>query len=72
MWEDVKHGLIYGSQNFVADLKARFLDGKKDEELPQRNLLLRPVDPQLFWHFIRCKILNGQQSCQHLWGASSG
>lgn len=47
IWENVKYGLIYGSQHFVADLKARFLDGKKDEELPQRNRLLRPVDPQL-------------------------
>jgi hypothetical protein len=47
MWEDVKHGFIYGSQNFVADLKARFLEGKKDAELSQRNRLLRPVDPGL-------------------------
>ncbi len=46
MWEDVKHGFIFGSQDFVADLKARFLDGKNDEELPQRNRLLRPDDPQ--------------------------
>ncbi len=46
IWEDVKHGFIYGSQNFVADLKARFLDDKKDAELPQRNRLLQPVDPQ--------------------------
>jgi REP element-mobilizing transposase RayT len=46
-WEDVKHGFIYGSQCFVEDLKARFLDDKKDVELPQRNRLLRPFDPQL-------------------------
>jgi REP element-mobilizing transposase RayT len=47
IWEDVKHGFIYGSQDFVADLKARFLDDKKDVELPQRNLLLHSVDSQL-------------------------
>jgi REP element-mobilizing transposase RayT len=47
IWEDVRHGFIYGSQDFVADLKARFLDDKKDVELPQRNRLLKPVDSQL-------------------------
>lgn len=47
IWENVKHGFIYGSRNFVSDLKARFLDGEKDEELPQRNRLLRTEDPQL-------------------------
>jgi hypothetical protein len=47
IWEDLKHGIIYGSQDFVADLKDRFLDEKKDVELPQRNRLLQPVDPKL-------------------------
>jgi len=46
-WEDVKHGLIYGSQDFVADLKARFLEDKKDVELPQHNSLFREFDPDL-------------------------
>jgi putative transposase len=45
-WEDVKHGFIYGSQNFIDDIKARFWSDKKDVELPQRNSLLRPVDPR--------------------------
>ena len=40
VWEDVKHGFIYGSQDFVADLKARF-SGDKDVELPHHNRLLR-------------------------------
>lgn len=46
-WEDVKHGFIYGSQDFVADLRSRFTgdNDKKDEELPQRSRLLRSVDP---------------------------
>jgi putative transposase len=47
IWEDVKHGFIYGSQDFVADLKSRFLGAKKDVELPQRNRLMRAIDPQL-------------------------
>ncbi|MEJ2156487.1 MAG: transposase [Desulfobacteraceae bacterium] len=45
LWEDVRHGFIYGSQNFVENLKARFLDSGKDVELTERNRLLRPVDP---------------------------
>lgn len=47
VWEDVKHGLIFGSQDFVRDLKSRFSGDKKDEELPQQNVLLRADDPQL-------------------------
>jgi len=46
-WEDVKHGLIYGSQDFIVDLKARFLEDKKDAELPQHNSLFREFDPDL-------------------------
>lgn len=45
--EDVRHGLIYGSRYFVADLKARFLSDKGDAELPQKNRLLRAADPQV-------------------------
>ena len=47
VWEDVKHGLIYGSQGFVSDLKVRFLEGKKDVELPQHNSLFREFDSDL-------------------------
>jgi len=39
-WEDVKHGLVYGSQNFVEHLKERFLSDKKNVELPQHNSML--------------------------------
>jgi putative transposase len=47
VWEDVKHGFIYGSQDFVLDLKSRFAGDKKDVELPQHNRLLRAGEPQL-------------------------
>ncbi len=46
VWEDIKHGFIYGSQDFVVDLKSRFLGDKKDVELPEHNRLLRTDDPQ--------------------------
>lgn len=44
IWEDVKHGLIYGSQEYVSELKARFLEKTKDAELPQHNSLFREID----------------------------
>lgn len=44
IWEDVKHGLVLGSQNFVNTLKERFLDGAKDGELPQRNRMFLAID----------------------------
>jgi putative transposase len=47
IWEDVKHGLIYGGQEFIEDIKTRFLGNKKDAELPQHNSLLRTCDPEL-------------------------
>jgi hypothetical protein len=46
IWEDVKHGLIYGGQEFIEDIKTRFLSEKKDAELPQHNSLLRTLDPE--------------------------
>jgi putative transposase len=47
IWEDVKHGLIYGGQEFIEDIKARFLSDEKDAELPQHNSLLRTFNPEL-------------------------
>jgi putative transposase len=46
IWEDVKHGLIYGGQEFIEDIKSRYLGDKKDVELPQHNSLLRTFDPE--------------------------
>ncbi len=48
VWEDVKHGFIYGSQDFVNDLKDRFLKEGKTVELPQHNSLFREFDPDMF------------------------
>jgi hypothetical protein len=46
IWEDVKHGLVLGSEDFLEDLKERFLSKEKDDELPQHNRMLRDIDPQ--------------------------
>ena len=46
VWEDVKHGLIYGGQEFVEDIKDRFLGDKRDAELPQHNSFLKTLEPE--------------------------
>lgn len=45
VWEDVKHGLVYGSQDFVSDIKARFLSNTEKKDLPQYNSMFRDCDP---------------------------
>jgi len=49
VWEDVKHGLIYGGQEFVKKLKDRFLANEKNIELPQHNSLFRTFAPELLF-----------------------
>ncbi|MGB9499688.1 MAG: AsnC family protein, partial [Dissulfuribacterales bacterium] len=47
VWEDVKFGLVFGSQTFIDQVKTRYLSGKPDGELPQLNRMLREIDPEL-------------------------
>ena len=46
LWDDVKHGFIYGSDKFVAKIKKRFLRDKQEPELPQHNRLYREIDAE--------------------------
>jgi len=46
IWEDVRHGLVYGSEGFLNKLKSQFLLKQIDVELPQHNKLFRDVDPE--------------------------
>jgi len=45
IWEDVRHEIIYGTQNFVDQIKSRYLSNQPDPELPQINKLLKDEDP---------------------------
>jgi len=47
IWENIKHGLVYGSEDFLEDLKERFLSKEKDVELPQYNSMFRDIDPHI-------------------------
>lgn len=46
LWEDVKHGLIYGSQNFVQKIRDQYLSPEKNAELPQYNSLFSDISPE--------------------------
>ena len=46
IWEDIRHGLVYGSESFLKDLKDRYLLKQKDVELPQHNRMYRDIDPE--------------------------
>ncbi len=45
VWEDVKFGFIYGSQEFINQIKDKYRSGIFDGELPQLNRLLKEEDP---------------------------
>lgn len=46
IWEDVRYGLAFGSENFLDDLKNKYLLQEKDAELPQHNRMYRDFDPK--------------------------
>jgi REP element-mobilizing transposase RayT len=43
IWEDVENGLIYGSEDFVTDIRSRFLSEDKNPELPQHNHIAKTI-----------------------------
>ena len=46
LWENVKFGLIYGSQEFLEYIRDTYLSLNKNGELPQLNQLLNDEDQQ--------------------------
>ncbi len=46
IWEDVKHGLIYGSQDFVHKIRDQYLSPEKNAELPQYNSVFSDISPE--------------------------
>lgn len=47
IWENVRHGLIFGSQTFIDQIKMEFLSDKKDAELPQHNSMFADFEPEV-------------------------
>lgn len=44
--DNVKHGLIYGSQNFVRKIRDEYLSSEKNVEMPQYNRVFSDVSPE--------------------------
>jgi putative transposase len=66
IWEDVKHGLIFGSEQFIEKIKNKFLKKNKDLELPQHNQLKNDFDINQFIDqaskILNCRILEEKVS----------
>ena len=43
--EDLRHGLILGSQNFVAKIRKTYLPGEPHAEVPQQRKIMKDKDP---------------------------
>ncbi|NUO07721.1 MAG: transposase [Candidatus Brocadia sp.] len=46
LWEDFRHGLFLGSEQFIERIKSRYLSEKPDVEIPQKRQVLRDTDPE--------------------------
>jgi hypothetical protein len=40
IWEDIRHGVIYGSKVFVAKIKKDYLNGERDADVPARKKIV--------------------------------
>jgi len=45
LWEDLKHGIILGTTEFVKKLRDNYLDGSVQKEIPQQLRIQKDVDP---------------------------
>ena len=45
IWEDVRHGLFYGTQAFIDRIKATYLTDETDSEIPGQGKLLKESKP---------------------------
>ena len=45
LWEDLKHGMILGTAEFVKKLRDNFLPGSVHKEIPQQLKIQKDVDP---------------------------
>jgi len=57
IWEDVRYGLIYGSEAFEKQIRNKYLSSKPDKELPQLNRILKEESPEVLMK--KCATLLG-------------
>ena len=44
LWEDLRHGFILGTEQFVETIKKEFLPGTAHREIPQQKRLIKDLD----------------------------
>lgn len=44
LWEEVRHGLVLGTEGFVDRIKSNYLFGEPDGEIPQQRRVLKDID----------------------------
>ena len=45
LWEDIRHGFIYGSEKFVKRIKDRYMVSEPDAAIPQQKSIIKGTDP---------------------------
>jgi putative transposase len=45
VWEDLRHGFVYGTKSFLDQIKYKYLSQKADAEFPQLSSILKDKDP---------------------------
>jgi REP element-mobilizing transposase RayT len=45
IWEDIRHGFIYGSQKFIKRIKNHYIIGEPDPAIPQQKSITKDSDP---------------------------
>ena len=44
LWKDLRHGFILGTEQFVEDIKKRFLPETAHRDIPQQKSLIKEID----------------------------
>ena len=45
LWEDLRHGIVLGTQNFVDKIRSAYLPEKPHREIPQQRDVAKGIDP---------------------------
>ena len=48
IWEDIRHGFIYGSKKFVKRIETRYIVSEPDPAIPQQRSIQKSTDPAQF------------------------
>ena len=73
LFEDLRHGLVLGSKQFVEKIRRKYLPAKTESSIPQQKQVARPFEPEAYLrraerifecdvkHFVNAKRLSGAE-----------